>query len=171
MKPGAAARPARPSCPPKSTSASAPGSRTCGTNPSRPPSCPRSSAAISAPRRSTYLATYEHDARASCSSASRSKTCRAVRRRLRGAARSSRSVASIHPAASCTGAIRTGTLRSGGTGDAIACRAVRRCTTYRAAARHLLPRPICPAPKRLSTITEYSTGRCRTWRRVKDLSL
>ena len=134
----------RDSCPasstvtsPKSTSASAPGSRACGTNPATPSAPSRSSAVISARRRATYLATYEYDTCASCSSASRSKTRRAVCRCLRGAARSSRSISSIHPAtASRTGAARAGTLRSGGTGDAIACRTVRRCTSYfRASAR------------------------------------
>ena len=122
---------------PKSTSASAPGSRTCGTNPARPSAPSRSAAVISARRRATYLATYEYDTCAPCSSHSRSKTRRAVCRCLRGAARSSRSISSIHPAtASRTGAARSGTLRSGGTGDAIACRTVRRCTSYfRASAR------------------------------------
>ena len=42
-----------------------------------------------------------------------------------------RSISSIHPAtASRTGAAPTGLLRSGGTGDAIAWRTVRRCTSY-----------------------------------------
>src|SRR6516164_9770556 len=86
---------------------------------------------ISGRRRCTYLLTVEYDTRASCSSTSRSKIRLAVCRCLTGAARSSRSISSIHPVtASRTGAARTGTLRSGGSGEAIACRTVRRCTSY-----------------------------------------
>src|SRR5713226_2844603 len=122
---------------PKSTCASAPGSLACGTNPASPPARARSSAAISARRRCTYLATYEYDTRAPCSSHSRSKTRRAVCRCLRGASRSSRSISSITPRTpSITAAARSGVLRSGGTGEAIAWRTVRRCTSYlRASAR------------------------------------
>ena len=86
---------------------------------------------ISGRRRCTYLVTVEYDTRASCSSRSRSKIRLAVCRCLPGAARSSRSISSIHPVtASRPGAARTGVFWSGGTGEEIACRTVRRCTSY-----------------------------------------
>ena len=74
---------------PKSTSASAPGSFACGTNPSRLPARPFRSASISGRRRATYFATYEYDTSASCSSRSRTQARLAVCRCLRGASRSS----------------------------------------------------------------------------------
>ena len=122
---------------PKSASASAPGSLTCGTNPASPSARARSAATISPRRRCTYLATYEYDTRAPCSSHNRSKTRLAVCRCLRGTARSSRSMPSISSRTpSGTVAARSGVLRSGGTGEAIAWRTVRRCTSYlRASAR------------------------------------
>src|SRR5712691_9501263 len=122
---------------PKSTSASAPGSLACGTNPATLSPRARSCAAISARRRCTCLATYEYETRASCSSCSRSKTRLAVCRCLRGASRSSRSMSSISlRTSSSTGAARAGTLRSGGTAETSAWRTVRRCTSYfRASAR------------------------------------
>ena len=78
-----------------------------------------------------------------CSSASRCQIRRQVCRCLRGASRSSRSIASISPAAeSSTGACRTGALRGAGTGQASASRTIRRCTPcLRASAR--TPKPSC----------------------------
>ena len=127
---------------PKSTSASAPGSFACGTNPSRLPACPFAAASISGRRRATYFATYEYDTPASCSSRSRVQTRLAVCRCLRGASRSSASIASISGAtASRAGDARSGTLRGSGTGDASASRTARRCTPYfRAIARIPSPR-------------------------------
>jgi hypothetical protein len=125
----------------KSTSASAPGRCCCGTNPATTaPAAARdaASAASSGRRRRTYLATYEYDTRASCSSRSRSKTRSAVCRCLRGAARSSRSIPSINsPTASSTGAARGGFLRGGGIGDRTASRTVRRCTLYLSASARI----------------------------------
>jgi hypothetical protein len=116
---------------PKSTSASAPGSLACGTNPSTLAAPARCSASISARRRATYLATYEYEQPASCSSRSRSKIRFAVCRCLRGASRSAASIASIRSAtASRTRASRTGTFRGAGTGNASASRTIRRCTPY-----------------------------------------
>jgi hypothetical protein len=121
------------------------GSLACGTNPARPSPRARSSAATSARRRCTYLATYEYDTSAPCSSRSRSNTRRAVCRCLRRASRSSRSMPSTSPATrSRTGASRSATLRSGGSGELIAWRTVRRCTSYLLPApdRHLVALPV-----------------------------
>jgi hypothetical protein len=64
-----------------------------------------------------------------CSSTNRASTRRAVWRCLRGAVKSSVSIASINAlAGSSFGAARTGVFRSGGTASPSACRTVRRCT-------------------------------------------
>ena len=85
-----------------------------------PPRCPtaaRCSASISARRGPAYWHTYEYDTGTPCSSASRCQIRREVCRCLRGASRSSRSIASISPAtASSTGETRSGVLRGAGTG-------------------------------------------------------
>jgi hypothetical protein len=128
---------------PKSTSASAPGSLACGTNPATLPAAARCSASISARRGPAYWHTYEYDTGTPCSSASRCQIRREVCRCLRGAPRSSRSIASISPATpSSTGDCRTGVLRGAGTGEASASRTTLRCTPcLRASAR--TPKPSC----------------------------
>ena len=133
-----AARPARPSRPRSRPRPPRPAPCACGTNPARPSAPSRSSASISARRRATYLATYEYDTCASCSSrqplarpAGRYAAACAARPGPPAASRRSPRHRLPH---------RRGPLRhlprSGGTGDAIACRTVRRCTSYfRASAR------------------------------------
>jgi hypothetical protein len=106
----------------KSTSASAPGSLTCGTMTSGTPK-------ISRLRRPTYLRTVGSATSTSSSSRIRSQIRCAVCRCLRSASRSASGMPSMNGRSRpITGASRSGTFRSGSTDEVRVCRTVRRLT-------------------------------------------
>ena len=106
---------------PKSTSASAPGACSCGTNTSDPAAALRRRSAHGGSGRSPAPSSTTAPSRRARRPAGRAPAV-AVCRCFRGASRSSRSIASITGLnGSNRGAVRTGVFFGGGSGDASAC--------------------------------------------------